>query len=105
MIEISKKVEDLILYQADSDYPIEMCGVISDTSYNGNWFFAIRNVAENPYETFVIQPEGLETALKYGKILAIVHSHPNGEPFAVDFGSWRSSKTVPLLPSFAGSCV
>lgn len=81
MIEISKKVRGLILYQAYSDYPMEMCGVISDTSYNGNWFFAIRNVAENPYETFVIQPEGLETALKYGKVLAIVHSHPNGEPF------------------------
>lgn len=81
MIEISEKVRNLILGQADSDYPMEMCGVISDTSYNGNWFFAISNVAENPYETFVIQPEGMETASKYGKIIAVVHSHPSGEPF------------------------
>ena len=102
MIEISKKVEDLILYQADSDYPIEMCGVISDTSYNGNWFFAIRNVAENPYETFVIQPEGLETASKYGKIIAVVHSHPNGEPFLS--GADRQMQIQTGLPWILADC-
>ena len=81
MIELSEQVQNLIFVQAASDYPMEMCGVIADTSLNGNWFFAIRNVADNPYETFVIQSEGLETASKYGEIIGIVHSHPNGEPF------------------------
>lgn len=81
MIEISDKIQDLIFWFADGYAPQEMCGAIADIHDKGRRFFAIDNIAENPEETFEMNPKGWQALAEDGEIVAVVHSHPNGEPF------------------------
>lgn len=81
MIEISDEIQDLIFWFADGYAPQEMCGAIADIHDKGRRFFAIDNIAENPEETFEINPKGWQALAADGEIVAVVHSHPNGEPF------------------------
>lgn len=81
MIEISDEIQDLIFWFADGYAPQEMCGAIADIYDKGRRFFAIDNIAENPEETFEMNPKGWQALAADGEIVAVVHSHPNGEPF------------------------
>lgn len=81
MIEISDEIQDLIFWFADGYAPQEMCGAIADIHDKGRRFFAIDNIAENPEETFEMNPKGWRALAADGEIVAVVHSHPNGEPF------------------------
>lgn len=81
MIEISDEIQDLIFWFADGYAPQEMCGAIADIHDKGRRFFAIDNIAENPEETFEMNPKGWQALAADGEIVAVVHSHPNGEPF------------------------
>lgn len=81
MIEISDEIQDLIFWFADGYAPQEMCGAIADIHDKGRRFFAIDNIAENPEETFEMNPKGWQALAEDGEIVAVVHSHPNGEPF------------------------
>lgn len=81
MIEISDEIQDLIFWVADGCAPQEMCGAIADIHDKGRRFFFIDNIAENPEETFEMNPEGWQALAADGEIVAVVHSHPNGEPF------------------------
>lgn len=81
MIEISDEIQDLIFWFADGYAPQEICGAIADIHDKGRRFFAIDNIAENPEETFEMNPKGWQALAADGEIVAVVHSHPNGEPF------------------------
>lgn len=81
MIEISDEIQDLIFWFADGYAPQEMCGAIADIHDKGRRFFAIDNIAENPEETFEMNPKGWQALAADGEIVAVVHSHPNGDPF------------------------
>lgn len=81
MIEISDEIQDLIFWFADGYAPQEMCGAIADIHDKGRRFFAIDNIAENPEETFEMNPKGWQALAADGEIVAVVHSHPSGEPF------------------------
>lgn len=81
MIEISDEIQDLIFWFADGYAPQEMCGAIADIHDKGRRFFAIDNIAENPEETFEMNPKGWQALAADGEIVAVVHSHPNGELF------------------------
>lgn len=81
MIEISDEIQDLIFWVADGYAPQEMCGAIADIHDKGRRFFSIDNIAENPEETFEMNPKGWQALAADGEIVAVVHSHPNGEPF------------------------
>lgn len=81
MIEISDEIQDLIFGVADGYAPQEMCGAIADIHDKGRRFFSIDNIAENPEETFEMNPKGWQALAADGEIVAVVHSHPNGEPF------------------------
>lgn len=58
---------------AEKAYPKESAGLVVDDSY-----FPCRNIAENPEETFVINPVDYARAMLAGNIQAVVHSHPKG---------------------------
>ena len=81
MIEISDEIQDLIFWVADGNAPQEMCGAIADIHDKGRRFFSIDNIAENPEETFEMNPKGWQALAADGEIVAVVHSHPNGDPF------------------------
>lgn len=81
MIEISDEIQDLIFWFADGYAPQEICGAVADIHDKGRRFFAIDNIAENPEETFEMNPKGWQALAEDGEIVAVVHSHPNGEPF------------------------
>ena len=53
--------------------PREACGVVADGQY-----WRCRNIADNPEQDFVIDPRDYAVAALYGRIEAIVHSHPMG---------------------------
>ncbi len=55
--------------------PNEACGVVVNGRY-----WRCRNIAEDPEQDFVIEPRDYAIAAMYGKVEAIVHSHPMGGP-------------------------
>lgn len=98
MIEISDEIQDLIFWVTDGCAPQEMCGAIADIHDKGRRFFFIDNIAENPEETFEMNPEGWQALAADGEIVAVVHSHPNGEPFLS--GADRQMQIQTGLPWF-----
>ena len=55
--------------------PKESCGVVVDGKY-----WRCRNIAVNPENDFCLDPRDYAMARLYGKLEAIVHSHPQGGP-------------------------
>jgi proteasome lid subunit RPN8/RPN11 len=55
--------------------PKEACGVIVDGKY-----WRCRNIADNPERDFMMSPADYAMAALFGKIEAVVHSHPMGGP-------------------------
>ena len=55
--------------------PKESCGVVVDGKY-----WRCRNIAANPKDDFCLDPRDYAMARLYGKLEAIVHSHPQGGP-------------------------
>lgn len=80
MIEIPDCEEDGILCLAQLVAPDELCGFVVLHKEKLR-FFVVSNVAENPQESFEIGNADWRVAESRGEIVAIVHSHPNGEPF------------------------
>lgn len=80
MIEIPDYEEDGILFLAQLVEPDELCGfvVLHEEKLR---FSLASNVAENPQESFEIGNADWRVAESRGEIVAVVHSHPNGEPF------------------------
>lgn len=60
---------------AEEQSPKEACGVVVNGRY-----WRCRNIADDPVRDFVIDPRDYAVAAMYGKIEAIVHSHPMGGP-------------------------
>lgn len=80
MIEIPDYEEDGILFLAQLVAPDELCGFV--VLHKDNLRFSVAsNVAENPQESFEIGNTDWVLAESRGEIVAVVHSHPNGEPF------------------------
>lgn len=77
---LSDETMQEILEYAESESPREMCGFIV-FNYNGLDFVPVENRAETPLETFEISPDDWLLAEQAGEIVAVVHSHPHGEPF------------------------
>lgn len=55
--------------------PREACGVVVDGKY-----WRCRNIASDPKESFALNPCDYAAAALFGKVEAIVHSHPQGGP-------------------------
>lgn len=69
-----------ILNYAELEMPHEMCGFIV-FNYDGLVFLPVTNRAAAPDETFEISPDDWLLAEQAGEIVAVVHSHPDGELF------------------------
>lgn len=81
MIYITDKVRDWIRVTAMMSRTEEVCGVVIRTQDFRTHFLPMENVSENSKETFEISQKDWVEAESIGEIVAIVHSHPNGEPF------------------------
>ena len=58
--------------------PLEACGLLYESA-TGQHYQRCRNVCDEPDRHFVLDPvDYYRTSLK-GKIIAVIHSHPNGE--------------------------
>ncbi|MCG3354816.1 Mov34/MPN/PAD-1 family protein, partial [Neisseria meningitidis] len=77
---------------AEEAVPSEMCGVLV-FSYEGYEFLPLSNCAENPHETFEISADDWMAAERVGEIVAVVHSHPRGEPFLSCADRWMQVET------------
>lgn len=77
---LSDDVRQMILDCAEEERPSEMCGVVV-FNYDGFEFLHLKNVADRPSETFEISADAWLAAERAGEVVAVVHSHPAGEPF------------------------
>lgn len=80
MLELTKSVRAAILAHAAKEAPQECCGLIVQAG-GEQLYRPCRNVAEDPTERFEIDDEDWVLDFDAGNMLAIVHSHPTGEPF------------------------
>ncbi len=61
--------------RAADAHPFEVCGfIMRDGS-----IIEIRNVAENPYETFTMDSRQIKRKVDVTKIAAMWHTHPGGD--------------------------
>ncbi|ELA08720.1 putative metal-dependent protease of the PAD1/JAB1 superfamily protein [Moraxella macacae 0408225] len=71
-MKLTKSLKSAIIAHALDCYPAECCGVI----VNGNYIPCVNTAVDN--EQFTICPKDFAKAESFGKIQAIVHSHPDG---------------------------
>lgn len=74
-MKLTKTLKDDITAHAWGEYPNECCGVII-----GGRYHPCTNIATDKANTFEIDPINLVALAELDDIVAIVHSHPNGEP-------------------------
>lgn len=77
-MNLTKKIQTIIRQHAQVDE--EICGFVLQQG-RSQVYFPCQNVASLPKESFEIRAEDWIEAEKIGRVLAIVHSHPNNEPF------------------------
>ena len=65
-------------HHAKEQTPLEACGLLYESA-TGQHYQPCRNICDEPNKHFVLDPgDYYRTSLK-GKIVGIIHSHPNGE--------------------------
>lgn len=73
-----KELEQTIIAYAQSQEPHECCGFVV-LQEGAEVFIPCENIAADKENHFEIAPEDYLNAEQQGKIVALVHSHPNGE--------------------------
>lgn len=97
---MSTITEDMLKHAKD-EYPRECCGLLLHTIH-GVIYFRCTNVAINPLEDFTISGSDYVLASKKGKIVGVVHSHPNAKayPSVTDIASCNKSKVPWTIISY-----
>jgi len=92
-------VETAARQHADEMAPLESCGIVV-----GNEYVPCNNVAEDPFEDFLIPLREYQTPLITGRLQAVIHSHPSGpaHPSEVDMAQQQEMQ-VPwgIIPGSA----
>lgn len=80
-MKINQKIEAAVLREAAAASPNESCGLL--LKKNGRYrFLPCINRAADPMQTFEIAAADFQAAEQQGsEVVAVVHSHPQGEPF------------------------
>ena len=73
---ISEKLQRDILIHVEVEFPKEACGLIVIIKGKER-YIPCKNLAENVYDDFILDPKDYYKASKMGDILNVVHSHPN----------------------------
>jgi proteasome lid subunit RPN8/RPN11 len=93
-MKLTKRVQNLIKQHA-ADNSDEICGFVIQGTRSQS-YFPCTNVSSVPAESFTIPAEDWIAAEKLGEVQAIVHSHPNSEPYLS--GADRVAQHQSLLP-------
>ena len=80
MLEMTKSVQAAILAHAAKEAPQECCGLIVQAG-GKQLYRPCGNVAADPSARFEIAPPDWIEVSDQGEVCAIVHSHPQGEPW------------------------
>lgn len=75
--------DDDILAHARRCAPAESCGYVIRTP-QGEQYLPCENLAAEPNDYFRLSPEAFIHAQASGDVVALVHSHPGGEPYLSD---------------------
>lgn len=103
MIKLSGSLKRQILAHAAAACPQESCGLL--LSANGQTVYRpCTNTAADPCRNFEISPAQWAAAEDAGEVLAVVHAHPDGQPFlsAADRAA-QLANPLPWLLAVAGS--
>ena len=73
-------LEEHIITHAKANEPQEICGFVVFEGEKQR-FISCDNIADEPEKYFEIHPDDWLKAQLAEGIIALVHSHPNGEPF------------------------
>ena len=73
MLEISPRCRDDIIEHAQTEAPLESCGVVL-----GDAYVPCANVADDPIHSFQIDGATMVLARQSGRLRAVIHSHPDG---------------------------
>lgn len=92
---LNEKLKSEIAKHAAAEVPRESCGFIVRHS-DGLTYLPCPNVSQNPEETFEISSDDWVRAEESGTVEAVVHSHPDGEPYLS--GADRQSQIASGLP-------
>ena len=80
MIGKTEEVKRIIRQHSLEELPGECCGLIIQNSYGDIEVFKCENSAQDKIHNFAISAEDYLIATSTGNILAMYHSHPQGEP-------------------------
>lgn len=69
----NSQVDEAAKKHAQEQYPNESCGVVIDDTY-----IPLENVSKTPWDSFEFKRSEIS---QLGEIQAIIHSHPDGNPF------------------------
>lgn len=80
-MRLSNINQKAIINHAEAVAPNECCGfIVSDHMDGLEFYYPCRNIADDPENFFEISADEFIEAEQLGEIVAVVHSHPNGEP-------------------------
>lgn len=64
---------------ARAEAPREACGLLVQIGDDAH-YVRCRNICEDPEQHFVLEPRDYLRASLTGTIIAVIHSHPDGQP-------------------------
>ena len=84
-MKLSKTIREAALSHAKEEFPKEAVGIVHVVK-GRNRYFPCKNLAEDPTEHFILNPDDYIAAEDKGEITAIIHSHPgtNHSPSTAD---------------------
>lgn len=79
-MKIDSQLKKEIMAHAKQSEPQESCGfVVSEYMYGDLSYFPCENIASDPVNYFEISPDDFIRAEELGRIVALVHSHPDSD--------------------------
>lgn len=104
-IEVSQTQLDALLEQAQSDYPLETCGLMAGQQHRVRRLYPVENIRKSRVEYEMDPKQQLAAMIDMEEqgwdLIAIYHSHPNGPqvPSATDIDKAYYPEAAHLIVS------